>query len=530
MRWYKKLARILLVLSVIDFALAAPVVAQGHEVRISVVDAAIDGKGAPTISGRSGSTHEQVPREDNPGSSTDSSGSLEPSNPAPHLYDEPDPMNSLLPHGNTYLNHCPGPEPTDNPALTDDSHPFNLASPSDSHPLRPGLSLAHDDDLNSLSSYSSHFKSLSDSELMSPTHPPGSPQPEAALPPDDSHPPGSPQVALSPDDSHPPGFPKAALSSDGSHPPGFPKTALSPDDSYPPGFPKTAVSPDDSHSGSSWLPQHHVSPPAGLSGLSQEDLVPFPPSSKFKYLSELPTPETPSSSEESHSSWAQTDYHSSSSSSSANSWEPERPLSPLANLPGSSQDHAPSPPDSEFVSHPGSLSTPTHDGPPPGDSPQTSSSPHESFSSWVQTDSDSHSSSSSWWSHQQQHVPSTASSQALPQDHVPSQPGSEFKPLPELLSPPMHDPSPATPGPIENQPPPAPPSNPGPSTEPNPPPSAKRPRPDEPESWDSLSKIFKGRIKRRFSSRRRAFTIGRTSPQLYPFSTNTLTLWLIIVR
>jgi hypothetical protein len=43
MRWYQTLARVLLMLSVIDFALAAPVAVQEHEVRVSVVDAAMDG-------------------------------------------------------------------------------------------------------------------------------------------------------------------------------------------------------------------------------------------------------------------------------------------------------------------------------------------------------------------------------------------------------------------------------------------------------------------------------------------------------
>jgi hypothetical protein len=43
MRWYKIFVRIVLMLSVIDFALAAPVAVQKHEVRVSVVDAAMDG-------------------------------------------------------------------------------------------------------------------------------------------------------------------------------------------------------------------------------------------------------------------------------------------------------------------------------------------------------------------------------------------------------------------------------------------------------------------------------------------------------
>jgi hypothetical protein len=103
MQWYKKLAQILLLLSVIDFALAAPVVAQEHEMRVSVVDAAIDGTNAPPIPipRSSDSGHW---REHNPRFWADSNGSPESSNPAPHLYDEPDPLNPSLPYGNTDLN------------------------------------------------------------------------------------------------------------------------------------------------------------------------------------------------------------------------------------------------------------------------------------------------------------------------------------------------------------------------------------------------------------------------------------------
>ncbi len=49
MRQYKLLARILLMLSVIDFARTAPVVVQEHEVGVSVMDAAIDGTAASPL-------------------------------------------------------------------------------------------------------------------------------------------------------------------------------------------------------------------------------------------------------------------------------------------------------------------------------------------------------------------------------------------------------------------------------------------------------------------------------------------------
>jgi hypothetical protein len=163
MRRYKILARILLMFSVIDFALAAPVAVQKHEVRVSMVDTVKDGTATSPLrrdlsdknaadrtnalppiprSSDSGHWREQEPRQYNPRPRTDSNDSPEPSNPAP-----PNNNNPLRP------------------------------SPPDSRPLRPGPS--HDDLDGS--------KSLS--ELMStPTH---------DTPPPD----GSPQIASSPDRS-----------------------------------------------------------------------------------------------------------------------------------------------------------------------------------------------------------------------------------------------------------------------------------------------------------------------------------------
>ena len=87
MQWYKILARILLLFSVLDFALAAPVVAgvREHEVRVSVMDAAKDGlaNAADRInvprSSDSGHWREHEPRNHD---QIDSPG---PSNPAPAI-------------------------------------------------------------------------------------------------------------------------------------------------------------------------------------------------------------------------------------------------------------------------------------------------------------------------------------------------------------------------------------------------------------------------------------------------------------
>jgi hypothetical protein len=165
MRWYKIPAWILLMLSVIDFALAAPVVAQKHEVRASAEDAAKDGTLPVPRSSGSGHRREQEPRQHNPGSPIDSNGSPKPSNPASSIdlnagpavdqsqspppgpgsttspsltsqapTDKPDSLNPSTRRGNTDLNlllyQARG--PTDN--SDDDSHTLNPASPSGSRP------------------------------------------------------------------------------------------------------------------------------------------------------------------------------------------------------------------------------------------------------------------------------------------------------------------------------------------------------------------------------------------------------------
>ena len=83
MQWYKILARILLLFSVLDFALAAPVVVQEHE----VVDLAKDGlaNAADRINVprtlNSGHWREHEPRQHNPRPRTGSDDSPEPSSP-----------------------------------------------------------------------------------------------------------------------------------------------------------------------------------------------------------------------------------------------------------------------------------------------------------------------------------------------------------------------------------------------------------------------------------------------------------------
>ena len=195
----------------------------------------------------------------------------------------------------------------------------------------------------------------------------------------------------------------------------------------PNGPPQTPSSPENSHSSST----SHVPPPASSPGFPQDDDV-YPPTSKFKTLSEI-----------------------------------------MSMLP--------------------------HDSPPPDGSPQIPSSPDDSRSWTSWEPSDSYSGSTSSWS--SEHDVSTASSAGSPQDHVAFPPSSELEPPSELMSTDTHDTHPPPPGPTNNRPPPASesPSDPGPSKESNPPPSAKRPRPDEPEPWSSLSKLFKGKFKRRFS-------------------------------
>ena len=137
MQQCKILASILLMLSGIDFALAAPVFVQERGVRVSVVDAANDGTAlplrrdqsdkwpanaadrtnAPPIP-RSGYWREQVPRQHKPSNPAELPIDLDANYPPSPSYppgfepthlptiqaptDEPNPLNPLSPHGNTY--------------------------------------------------------------------------------------------------------------------------------------------------------------------------------------------------------------------------------------------------------------------------------------------------------------------------------------------------------------------------------------------------------------------------------------------
>jgi hypothetical protein len=131
-------------LSVIDFAFAAPVVVQEREVRVSVVDAANDGTARSTLrrdqSGKwpanvadrtdapliprlsdSGYWRKQVPRY-NPGSRTDSN---DPSNPAPPI-ELNDPPTPDVPPGFESASLL-----STNQAPTDSNRPSKLAPPID---------------------------------------------------------------------------------------------------------------------------------------------------------------------------------------------------------------------------------------------------------------------------------------------------------------------------------------------------------------------------------------------------------------
>ena len=504
MRWYKILAQILLILSVIGFAPAAPVVVQEHDVRVSGVDAAndetapsrlrrdpwqanssaADRTNAPLIprsSARSSDSghwrEQQEPRQHKPRSRTNSNYPPEPSNPAPpiDLTDdtppspslpparpgstspsltsqaptvEPDPLNpSSSPHGNTDLN----PSPYQGQGLTDDSHALNpaLVTVSDSRPLRA-------DNLGSRPFPELTVpKSKSLSELMmTPTH---------ATPPPD----GSPQIASSSDESYsssswvPTDSHSDSTSSWSSqdHVPSPPSSeyesfseltaAPSPDTPRPDGSLQMASSPDESHSSSSWSSQDHASPPASSPGLSQ-DRAHSPSHSKFKSLSELMAAPTPGRPDTPRPDGFLQMASSPDESHSSSSWSSQDHVSPplAASSPGSSQDRVHSPSHSKFKSFSELVSAPTHDTPPP----QMSSSSDGSYtsSSWAPTDS--YPGSTSSWSSQ---------------DHV-SPPASSM----DQLS----------------------------TDKPNPPPNTKRPRPEEHGFEKFFSKLPKGKFERRVAS------------------------------
>jgi hypothetical protein len=158
MQWYKILARILLMLCVTDFALAAPVTVQGHEVRVRVVDAvkpvqdetatsplrrgpsdkwlmnAAGLTNAPIPrSSDSGHWRDQEPRQHDSRSRTESNGSPEPSNPPPpiDLNDNYSPSPSP-PHIDSNANHPAS------PSLRPGSGPTSPIPTSQTPPDEPG--------------------------------------------------------------------------------------------------------------------------------------------------------------------------------------------------------------------------------------------------------------------------------------------------------------------------------------------------------------------------------------------------------
>jgi hypothetical protein len=169
MRWYKILARILLMLSVIDFTLAAPVVVQEHEVRISV-DTAKDGTATlplrrdpsdkwlanaadPTNAPRSsdsGHWRGQEPKQHNPRRRRYFNDAAPPKDPSPdgspQIASSPDrspSFGSWLPadshSGSTGSSWSAG-ESWESVSTTEESHPSSpdQLSTGESHPPSPG--------------------------------------------------------------------------------------------------------------------------------------------------------------------------------------------------------------------------------------------------------------------------------------------------------------------------------------------------------------------------------------------------------
>ena len=137
----------------------------------------------------------------------------------------------------------------------------------------------------------------------------------------------------------------------------------------------------------------------------------------------------------------------------------------------------------KYKSVSGLMQTPIHDTPSTGGSPQIASLSDESAQ--ISSSPDRISSSTSWVPPNTQ----SSSSDSTTEGYYPSSP-EQLSTAESQLS---------TTGSTDDHPPPPPLSNPEPSTEPSPPPSAKRPRPEDHESESSLSKILKGKFKRRFS-------------------------------
>jgi hypothetical protein len=196
-----------------------------------------------------------------------------------------------------------------------------------------------------------------------------------------------------------------------------------------------------------------------LSELVQPPIHDTPPPDRFPQIS------SSSNGLPSSSSRVATDSHALNPASPSDS----RPLSVGSAYNDLNIDSGPQPSTLRYKPLSELTQTPTHDTPPLGGSPQISSSSDglTSSSSWVATDSHS------------------GSSGSTSEELYPSSPD-------HLSSAESHPP---TPGPTDDQPPPTSSSNPGPSTEP----SAKRPRPEDHDFGSPLSKILKGKFKRRIS-------------------------------
>lgn len=223
MRWYKTLAQILLILSVIDFALAAPVVVQEHEARVSVVDVAKDGTATSPLrrdpaADRTNARpipREQEPRQHNkrmppPGSTPPPESTPPP--PISQATYKPDPLNPPSPYSNTDSNVSPyqGQGPTDRPGPSYDGFQSTHITPLDGSPRiasSPGGSpsfgswLPKDAHSSSSSSWSagSGWESWSSSEESHPPSPGEVNQPPPAPLSTRPHPP--PGAELSGEDS-----------------------------------------------------------------------------------------------------------------------------------------------------------------------------------------------------------------------------------------------------------------------------------------------------------------------------------------
>ena len=442
---YKILARFILMISVIDFALAAPVVVQKRALHVSGEDDGTDTSplrlanaayrtNTLPIPRPSDSGHwlEQEPRQHNPIDS--GSGG---SKPLP-LWD---------------LNDTPPPSPTSQPP----TNQLSTGEPSTSQPStsQPPTSQPPHDQGPTHDSHAalSPSSQLGDAELSPPFY-------QAQVPTDDSH-----WHVLDP-----------ALSSD-------PLDGLLHSPSYETLPPHVQGATDDSHASNPSSPHSNTNlylPSYQAQGPTDESHMMNPSSSHdntdlntLYYQAQGPTDEshvlnpTPALSSDSGSFLSgllRTPPHDTPPSSSPQ----------MASSPDSGGSHPQSPLSQQQLSTDGShlrTSGPTDNSPASPSNPGPSKGPH------------------------------TLSSAQLPNENF------VMTDLENLFKSPYLDKNhplslgadhPLRPGPTDNSPQASPPNT-GPSTERNPPPSTKRPRPEDDEPGSSLSKIFKGKFKRLLS-------------------------------